>query len=110
MYVKNDGAEPEVVLEKDTVGVIENKGVAFDISIRFQIEVNPGERLAVMGRVGQGSTTFLELLVGEVFIKSGQVQIQGKIAYLSEENFFLIDTVYNNLAFYTDNKSESEIE
>jgi ABC-type transport system involved in cytochrome bd biosynthesis fused ATPase/permease subunit len=59
-----------------------------------------GERSVVLGRKGQGSSLFLNMLIGEIYIKQGLIQLQGKVAYLSEENFFLIDTLSNNLSFY----------
>ena len=47
----------------------------------------------MLGRKGQGSSIFLNMLVGEIPLKQGAVIVQGKIAFLSEENFFLLDTL-----------------
>lgn len=62
-----------------------------------------------MGRKGQGSSLFLNMIVGEIPIISGSLRVQGKIAYLSEENFFLIDTLANNLSFYNEECTSQQI-
>jgi ABC-type transport system involved in cytochrome bd biosynthesis fused ATPase/permease subunit len=49
------------------------------------------------------------MLVGEVPIKKGSLRVQGKVAYLSEENFFLIDTLANNLSFYNESCTKLEL-
>lgn len=61
--------------------------------------------MVVLGRRGQGSSTFLNMLAGLVKIVSGQIVIKGSIAYLSEENFTICDTLYKNLAFYRNDLS-----
>jgi len=63
----------------------------------------------VLGRKGQGSSIFLNMLVGEIPLKQGAVIVQGKIAFLSEENFFLLDTLENNLTFYNEHCSKDEV-
>lgn len=40
--------------------------------------------MVILGRKGQGSSTFLNMLVGEIELKKGSINVQGKIAYLSE--------------------------
>lgn len=49
------------------------------------------------------------MLVGEIPLKQGAVIVQGKIAFLSEENFFLLDTLENNLTFYNEHCSKEEV-
>ena len=56
--------------------------------------------MVVLGRRGQGSSTFLNMIAGRVGIVSGQLKLFGKVAYLSESNFIIIDTLFKNLAFY----------
>ena len=54
----------------------------------------------MLGRRGQGSTTFLDMMAGRITLVTGYISLGGKIAYLSEDNFTLVDTLYKNLAFY----------
>lgn len=62
----------------------------------------------VLGRRGQGSSTFLNMIAGLVPIASGQLRVGGKIAYLSETNFILIDTLYKNITFYDNSITREE--
>jgi len=48
------------------------------------------------------------MIAGLVPIVSGQLRIGGKIAYLSESNFTLIDTLFKNLAFYDNDLTYEE--
>jgi len=52
----------------------------------INLEVNRGERLAIVGRNGEGKTTFLRCLVGESELDSGEVHFGGKVewAYFSQ--------------------------
>ena len=100
LYRRIDLQPAEIAIAKGTVGKVEGRGIGIELNVKFQIEVAQGERLVVLGRKGQGSSLFLSMLVGEIPINKGSLRLQGKIAYLSEENFFLIDTLSNNLSFY----------
>lgn len=68
-----------------------------------------GQRHVVLGRKGQGSTTFLNTLMGQVTISTGRIITNGKIAYLSSENFFLIDSLYSNLTFFNKSISDKKV-
>ena len=48
------------------------------------LELNPGERVALLGRNGSGKTTLLKILVGLEPADHGQVTRSGKIAYLEQ--------------------------
>lgn len=70
------------------------------MEVSYDIEAKKGERVVVLGRRGQGSSTFLNMIAGKVPIVSGHIKLGGKVAYLSESNFIIIDTLYKNLIFY----------
>jgi ATPase subunit of ABC transporter with duplicated ATPase domains len=48
------------------------------------LEVNPGERVALLGRDGSGKTTLLKILVGLEPADHGSVTRSGKMAYLEQ--------------------------
>jgi ATPase subunit of ABC transporter with duplicated ATPase domains len=48
------------------------------------LEVNPGDRVALLGRNGSGKTTLLKILVGLEPADHGSVTRSGKIAYLEQ--------------------------
>jgi ABC-type lipoprotein export system ATPase subunit len=58
-----------------TYGVKENRAVALR---RVDLEVAPGERLAIMGRSGSGKTTLLNILAGLETPTAGRVVIAGR--------------------------------
>jgi hypothetical protein len=54
----------EVTVGKGTIGKVSGRGLGFELEVKFQIEARKGERLVVLGRKGQGSSIFLNMLVG----------------------------------------------
>jgi ABC-type branched-subunit amino acid transport system ATPase component len=63
--------------------MIKNLNTAFVIKSNFVIDLNPGERLTVMGRKGQGSTAFLRTICGYVEIIGGKIWIKGRKALIA---------------------------
>ncbi|GAB6023497.1 hypothetical protein CHUAL_008275 [Chamberlinius hualienensis] len=53
----------------------------------------------VTGPVGSGKSSLLMALMGENVIKSGQVTIKGKLAYVSQESWLFPATIKNNILF-----------
>lgn len=72
-----------MIIKKGTIGKVENSGMGFELEVAQHIEAKAGDRIIVLGRRGQGSSTFLNMMAGIVKIISGQISIKGKIAYLS---------------------------
>ncbi len=60
----------------------------------ISLEVNKGEKVAVLGRNGVGKTTLINTLLGIAKVRSGSIQIQGK----TFKNIRSFDAVRNGIA------------
>lgn len=94
--------------DQPTVPVLE------DVSVH----VKAGETLAVLGRTGSGKSTLPSLLMRLYDVPDGMITIDGhnlreiplvalrrNIACVPQDNFLFSDTLQNNIAFGSDNKS-----
>ncbi|BES91436.1 Multidrug resistance-associated protein [Nesidiocoris tenuis] len=53
--------------------------------------------LGVIGSVGAGKTSFLHLLLGELYVKNGTLDIIGSVSYASQEPWIFSGTVRDNI-------------
>lgn len=78
----------------------------------INLEVKPGETLAVLGRTGSGKSTFSDLLLRVYDCDSGMLLLDGNpidkiplavlhrdVAYVPQDNFLFSDTLEENIAF-----------
>ena len=85
--------------------------------------VNKGDSIAIMGDVGSGKTTILELLSRIYEPDKGHISIglnnlaeislknlRGSIGYVPQSTFLFSDTIENNLRFGKEDASQNEIE
>uniref|UniRef100_A0A670YM28 Multidrug resistance-associated protein 4 n=1 Tax=Pseudonaja textilis TaxID=8673 RepID=A0A670YM28_PSETE len=68
--------------------------------------VKPGELLTVIGPVGAGKSSLLSAVLGELSIIRGFMDVQGKIAYVSQQPWVFSGTVRNNILFGKDYQKE----
>ncbi|MCQ2554900.1 MAG: ATP-binding cassette domain-containing protein [Clostridia bacterium] len=81
----------------------------------ISFHLNDGDRVGIIGRNGEGKTTLLNLLTGEMSAESGEVFISQslKVGYLKQrDHFFKEDTVYKAVdrIFTEIHRVEKEIE
>lgn len=74
------------VLETKTL-----KNISFDIP--------PGTLCAVIGPVGAGKSSLLQLLLGELKLDHGNLDVGGNISYSSQEPWLFASTVRKNILF-----------
>ncbi|KAF9347394.1 Multidrug resistance-associated protein 1 [Mortierella sp. AD094] len=58
-----------------------------------------GKLTAVVGRVGQGKSSLLSAIIGEMYKIQGKVQISGKIAYVPQQAWIVNATLKDNILF-----------
>jgi len=115
-----ENEENAISVEKIT-GKIEFQNVRFvypDTGIQalrnISFTLQPGERLAIIGRTGTGKTTIADLLLRMYDVTDGQILIDNenirnynlsslrqKIGYVPQDSFLFSDTVAANVAFGT---------
>ncbi|MBI3139901.1 MAG: ABC transporter ATP-binding protein [Sphingobacteriales bacterium] len=78
----------------------------------FNLEIRPGEKLAIVGRTGSGKTTLAQLLLRMMDVSSGKIEMDGidirrldlkslreQISYVPQDVFLFSETVENNIGF-----------
>nr|XP_012230327.1 PREDICTED: probable multidrug resistance-associated protein lethal(2)03659 isoform X1 [Linepithema humile]XP_012230329.1 PREDICTED: probable multidrug resistance-associated protein lethal(2)03659 isoform X1 [Linepithema humile]XP_012230330.1 PREDICTED: probable multidrug resistance-associated protein lethal(2)03659 isoform X1 [Linepithema humile] len=65
----------------------------------INIKVRPGELIAIVGQVGAGKSSLLNVFLKELRLQEGSIQINGKIAYASQEPWLFAGSVRQNILF-----------
>ncbi|XP_078033391.1 ATP-binding cassette sub-family C member 4 isoform X2 [Augochlora pura] len=65
----------------------------------ISIEIKPGKLYAVVGSVGAGKSSFLQLILRELQQSRGDIRVNGDISYASQEAWLFSGTVRNNILF-----------
>ncbi len=91
---------------------VENLSVLFDSASKpsleqVQLEILPGESVAIVGPVGSGKSTFLQAILKEVPLRTGSISfldvlkksIQPRIAYVPQEAFIINGSLKENILF-----------
>lgn len=126
--------QPEIVENNaefsKLAGAIEFKNVTFvypDTGIKALENVNfklePGQKMAIIGRTGSGKTTMVDLLVrmydvtnGEVLIDNKNIQslslssLRQNIGYVPQDVFLFSESIAQNVAFGNTAATQEEIE
>ena len=95
------------------------KNIIEDISF----EINKGESVGIVGESGCGKTTLIKLIMGFLDVNDGEIKINGnninnytkksirqKMAYVSQNDFWFQDTIFNNLIIGKKNATQKEID
>ncbi|CAK9828719.1 Probable multidrug resistance-associated protein lethal(2)03659 [Anthophora retusa] len=95
--VNNDGKEHIINLTNASAKwlVYEQEDTLKNINIK----VKSGELVAVVGQVGSGKSSLLNVILKELPLKSGGIEINGKIAYASQEPWLFAGSVRQNILF-----------
>jgi len=107
---------PQVERKAGIACVTENLTIGYpdkDVASQINIHIDRGQHVAVLGDNGQGKTTFLRTIVGELPQKAGSFRwpARPKIAYYAQHVFSALnpeDTVYSHLARESDQRVTSQ--
>lgn len=90
--------------------------------INVNFEINKGEALGIIGSVGSGKSSLLELIVrnydsdsGDIYIDNKNIKthnlslLREKIGYVPQSTFLFSDTIFNNISFGNINSNEEDI-
>ena len=114
---------------KNVDGKINFKNISFtykDTGIKaidnFNILIEPGEKVAIIGKTASGKSTIAELLLRMYDVDKGTIEIDGldikeydlntlrrKIGYVPQDVFLFSDTVHNNISFGVGEADEEEV-
>ncbi|KAH8232502.1 hypothetical protein KR032_008347 [Drosophila birchii] len=68
----------------------------------FSTDIPDQTLTAVVGPVGAGKSSFLNVLLGEVGIDKGEAMVHGKVSYASQEPWVFEGTIRDNIVFVED--------
>ena len=119
----NTATEPiKGLLEFDQVSfVYPDTGIAAINDLSFCLQ--PGQKMAIIGRTGSGKTTIADLIVRMYDVSKGEIRIDGRkltehnlanlrrrIGYVPQDIFLFSDTISKNIAFGKADAPQEEIE
>lgn len=65
----------------------------------INIKIPTGKLVAIVGSVGTGKSSLISAILGEMEKIQGEVEIQGKVAYVPQEAWIQNETLMNNILF-----------
>ena len=88
----------------------------------FNLKINKGEKIAVVGRTGSGKSTVAQLLLRMYDATKGKIELEGinirninlrslreQISYVPQDVFLFSDTVENNISFGLDKSGKDSV-
>lgn len=118
--VKPQPLKGDIVFE-DVSFVYPDSGIKALNEVNFHLE--PGKKMAIIGRTGSGKTTLADLLVRMFDATQGSIRIDGtpiqkldldnlrrRVGYVPQDVFLFSDTISKNISFGKADASQEEIE
>ncbi len=89
----------------------------------FSLQINRGEKIAIIGKTGSGKSTIAQLLLRMYDVTDGKINVEGRdiksisveslrsqISYVPQDVFLFSETVENNIGFGLESWTTQEIE
>ncbi|CAL5209421.1 unnamed protein product [Lathyrus oleraceus] len=77
----------------------EDSNVSKSTLRNINLEVSPGQKVAICGEVGSGKSTLLAAILREVPITQGKIDVYGKFAYVSQTAWIQTGSIRDNILF-----------
>ncbi|KAI8123562.1 putative multidrug resistance-associated protein lethal(2)03659 [Lucilia cuprina] len=104
--VVNEGAKVKSVEMRNVMATWETHEAEGNMSTpalqNFTTTFEEETLAAIVGPVGAGKSTLLNAILGEVKIESGEILVNGKISYCSQEPWVFEGTIKDNIIFVED--------
>lgn len=97
-------------------------GAREDVLRNINLQIEAGEKVAIIGESGSGKTTLVKLIMGFYEINKGKILVGDKdiseigranlrniVAYVSQDIFFYNDTIMNNLTMFNPEAGREEV-
>ncbi|KAF9288796.1 hypothetical protein BGZ68_010621 [Mortierella alpina] len=65
----------------------------------INLQILEGSLTAVVGRIGQGKTSLLSAIMGEMYRRQGTIKVYGDIAYVPQQAWIINATLRDNILF-----------
>lgn len=96
-------AEPRIAMK--SLSAKWNQNDTFELS-NIDLTIARRSLTAVVGQVGCGKTTLLEVLLKEIPITSGSLEVHGSLSYAAQQAWIFEGTVRSNIVFTEDYDAE----
>jgi ABC-type multidrug transport system fused ATPase/permease subunit len=90
---ENEERQPLVPFEQSSSSSVHATLESIDLSIRNS------SLTAIVGRVGQGKSSLLSAIIGEMYKLQGRIQVSGRIAYVPQQSWIMNATLRDNIVF-----------
>ncbi|QNQ80316.1 ABC transporter ATP-binding protein [Lactobacillus sp. PV034] len=116
-----DAIKGDLVYDVQSFAYPDEKDIPVLQNIKFKLK--PGQTLGLVGKVGSGKTTIIQLLLREFDDYQGEISLGGhnikniplkvflnEIAYVPQKNFLFSTSIKDNIAFSEPNIEQNKIE
>ena len=77
------------------MGWTKNESVLRNISFKFK----PGDKVAIVGKVGSGKSSLLLAVLGELPVSAGTIRSNNEFAYAEQTPLIVAGTLRSNILF-----------
>ncbi|KAK9869787.1 hypothetical protein WA026_003519 [Henosepilachna vigintioctopunctata] len=97
IHIRGDTKKPGVVLENVDASWTEN--IEEKVLKNLNLKIEEKQLVAIIGPVGSGKSSFLHLLLKEMNIVAGKMDIYGKMSYAAQEPWLFSGSIRQNILF-----------